>query len=471
MTYKILMLLAFFGSAQLFGQSETYTLEDCIKIAFENNYDLQSAKLVYETADVNFKQNRNALLPSINGDYNLGVSRGRSIDPFTNDFVNEQLTFSNARLSLDAVVFNGFRLLNSLKQSKLNRAASEMETEEAKQNLAIDVTLSFLQVLNVRDVVRLTEKRLESTNEQLSRLEILFEEESGDLAAFRDLQGQISNDEAALIVAKNNLKTAELNLNQILNSSDQITAAQIEILIDFKPYDASAEDVYDSALENLPTFKARNLRLDAAHKGVAVARSQYIPQVSVFANVATNYSSAARLFTETGNSITETGDFVTIDAMDIPVLTNQTNFTSEDISYQEQFDNNVNSTVGVAVSVPVFNGFRAKNNVALEKIKKQQAQVALERTQLNIRQAIEQSHNTMQAAFNRYKVLEKQVAAYAESFRINEIRFENGVSTSVEFISSKNNLENAQINLTTSKYEYELQVRILNYYRGKIAFI
>lgn len=471
MTYKILMLLAFFGSAQLFAQSETYTLEDCIKIAFENNYDLQSAKLVYETADVNFKQNRNALLPSINGDYNLGVSRGRSIDPFTNDFVNEQLTFSNARLSLDAVVFNGFRLLNSLKQSKLNRAASEMETEEAKQNLAIDVTLSFLQVLNVRDVVRLTEKRLESTNEQLSRLEILFEEESGDLAAFRDLQGQISNDEAALIVAKNNLKTAELNLNQILNSSDQITAAQIEILIDFTPYDASVEDVYISALENLPTFKACNLRLEAAHKGVAVARSQYIPQVSVFANVATNYSSAARLFTETGNSITETGDFVTIDAMDIPVLTNQTNFTSEDISYQEQFDNNVNSTVGVAVSVPVFNGFRAKNNVALEKIKKQQAQVALERTQLNIRQAIEQSHNTMQAAFNRYKVLEKQVAAYAESFRINEIRFENGVSTSVEFISSKNNLENAQINLTTSKYEYELQVRILNYYRGKIAFI
>ena len=97
-----------------------------------------------------------------------------------------------------------------------------METEEAKQNLAIDVTLSFLQVLNVRDVVRLTEKRLESTNEQLSRLEILFEEESGDLAAFRDLQGQISNDEAALIVAKNNLKTAELNLNQILSCSNVI---------------------------------------------------------------------------------------------------------------------------------------------------------------------------------------------------------------------------------------------------------
>lgn len=466
MTYKILIFIALFESTHIFAQSEKYTLEDCISIALQNNYDLQSAKLVYETADVNYKQNRNALLPSINGNYNLGVSRGRSIDPFTNDFVNEQLTFSNARLSLDAVVFNGFRLLNGLKQSKLNRAASEMETAEAKQNLAIDVTLAFLQVLNGRDVVKLTEKRLESTNEQLTRLRALFEEESGDLAAFRDLQGQITNDEGALILVKNNLKTAELNLNQLLGSKEQITAAQIEILIDFAPYDASAEDVYQSALENLPAFKARNLRLEAARKGVAVARAQYLPEVSVFASVATNFSSAARLFTETGSSIVQTGDFVTINNMDAPVLSNQTNFVSNDISYQDQFDNNLNSAFGVAVSIPVFNGFQAKNNVALEKIKKQQAQVAVDRTQLEIRQAIEQSHNTMQAAYERYTVLEKQVAAYAESFRINEIRFENGVSTSVEYITSKNNLENAQINLTTSKYEYELQVRILNYYGG-----
>ncbi|WP_432410048.1 TolC family protein [Rasiella sp. SM2506] len=470
MTFKILMFLVFSGSIQSFAQSETYTLEDCIDIAFENNYDQQLAKLSYETAQINFKQNRNTLLPSINGDYNLGVSQGRSIDPFTNDFVNEQLTFSNARLSLDAVIFNGFRLLNSLKQSKLNRAASEMEVAEAKQNLAIDVTLAFLQVLNARDVVLLTETRLESTNEQLKRLKVLFDEESGNPAEFRDLQGQISNDKATLITVTNSLKTAELNLNQLLNTSQKITAKQLEILINFEPYKASAEEVYNDALENLPTFKARTLRLEAAEKGIAVARAQYIPQVSVFANVSTNYSSAARLFTETGSSILETGDFVTVDATNIPVFTNQTNFIAEDISYQDQFENNVNSAFGMAVSIPIFNGFQVKNTIALEKIKKKEAQVALERTQLEIKQAIEQSHNTMLAAYERYKVLEKQVTAYAESFRINEIRFENGVSNSVEYIISKNNLENAQVNIANAKYEYELRVRILDYYHRSDSF-
>ena len=470
MTYRILILLAFFGTVQVFAQSETYTLEDCINIAFKNNFDLQSAKLSYETAEVNFKQSRNALLPSINGDYNLGVSRGRSIDPFTNDFVNEKLTFSNARLSLDAVVFNGFRLLNSLKQSKLNREASEMEAVEAKQNLAIDVTLAFLRVLNARDVIALTETRLESTNEQLTRLKILFEEESGNPAEFRDLQGQISNDEATLITVKNSLKTAELLLNQLLNTNLKITASQIDILIDFKPYEASALEVYTSALENSPAFKARNLRLEAAEKGIAVAKAQYVPQVSVFANVGTNYSSAARLFTETGSSIQETGDFVMIDATNVPVFTNQTDFTSENISYRDQFDNNVNSTLGMALNIPVFNGFQVKNNIALERIKKQEAQVALEQTQVEIRQAIEQSHNTMLATFERYNILQKQVKAYTESFRINEILFNNGVSTSLEYITSKNNLENAQINLANAKYEYELRIRILDYYRGSEDF-
>ncbi|RMB57119.1 TolC family protein [Dokdonia sinensis] len=465
MKYRILIGLVLFGSTHIFAQSKTYTLEDCLKIAFKNNLDLEAAQLTYETASVNYKQNRNALLPSINGDYNLGISRGRSIDPFTNDFVNEELTFSNARLGLDAVVFNGFRLLNSLKQSKLNRAASEMETAEAKQNLAINVTLAFLQVLNARDVVSLTATRLESTNEQVKRLETLFAEETGNPAEFRDLQGQISNDEAALILARNNLKTATLNLNQLLNTSEKIEASQLDILINFQPYEASVQEVFASAQENFPTFKARSLRVQAAQKGVAVARAQYIPEINVFANLGTNYSSAARLFTESGTAIQETGDFVNLDNQTIPVLTNQTSFTAEEITYRDQFDNNLNSVMGVAVSVPIFNGFRAKNNIALEKIKKQEAQVALERTEIEIKQAIEQSYNTMQAAYDRYNVLEKQVAAYAESFRINEIRFENGVSTSVEYIASKNNLENAQVSLATAKYEYELQVRILNYYQ------
>ncbi len=72
----------------------------------------------------------------------------------------------------------------------------------------------------------------------------------------------------------------------------------------------------------------------------------------------------------------------------------------------------------------------------------------------------------MQSAFDRYHILTAQVTAYEESFRVNEVRFTNGVSNIVEYITSKNNMDNARIAQANAKYEYLLRVRVLEYYRG-----
>lgn len=471
MTFKISIVLYFATTLFLFAQTAErmpHTLEECIDLAIENNLDLKTTKLLKETRDVNFKQSKNALLPNINGSYNLGVTNGRSIDPFTNGIINQELTFSNAGLGLDAVIFNGFRLINSWKQAKLSLESSEMEVEAAKQSLILNVTLTYLQVLNAQDLVKLAESRLRTTQGQLDRLKSLYEEETGNPAEYRDLQGQLAMDAANIAESKNTLEIELINLNTLVNTEKPITVAPLNVQLDFEEYNYTAYEVYEKALQVFPTVKASDLNLEAAEKGVAVARSQYIPEVSLFANLNTNYSSAARLFNETGTSIIETGDFVTIENQDFSVFTEETNFTSDKIPYSDQFDNNLNSSIGVAVNIPIFNGFRAKNNVALEKIKKEEAQTALEQTKLNLKQSIKLSYNDMQTAFQRYNLLQDQVKAYKESFRINEIRFNNGVSNSVDYIISKNNLDNAQINLANVRYEYALRVKVLEYYRGNI---
>ncbi len=471
MTFKISIVLYFATTMLLFGQTKertAHSLEECINLAIENNLDLKTNRLIKETRDVNFKQSKNALLPSINGSYNLGISNGRSIDPFTNGIVNQELTFSNAGLGLDAVIFNGFRLINSWKQAKLNLESAEMEVEAAKQSLILNVTLTYIQVLNAQDLVKLAESRLKTTQGQLDRLRSLFEEETGNPAEYRDLQGQLAMDAANIAESKNTLKTELINLNTLVNAEETITVAPLNVQLDFEGYNYTSQEVYEKALQVFPTIKASDLSLEAAKKGVAVARSQYIPEVSLFANLNTNYSSAARLFNETGTSILETGDFVNIDNQDYSVFTEESNFTSDNIPYRDQFDNNLNSSIGVAVNIPIFNGFRAKNNVALEKIKKEEAQTALTQTKLDLQQSIKQSYSVMQTAFQRYNLLQDQVKAYKESFRINEIRFNNGVSNSVEYIISKNNLDNAQTNLANVKYEYALRVKVLEYYRGNI---
>lgn len=463
--YVIILMMSLSIYAQ--NQSErSYSLDECISIALENNLDLKSTNLLANSSKVNYQQSKANMLPSINGNFNLGVNDGRSIDPFTNDFINQELTFSNIGLSLDATIFNGFRLLNTAKQSLLNKRASELEVEAEKQDLVLRVTLIYLQVLNARDVLELTKAQLETTKHQLKIQEDFYENESGNPADYADILGQIANDETSILVSESNLNNAKLNLKRLLNLNENVDVDTKGLILDFDTYNLTADEVYSEALHNLATFKAKEMRISASKKGVSIAKSQFTPEISVFGGLNTNYSSAAETFLSTGTNIVETGDFVTVSGQNLPVMTEQTSFSSQNISYNDQLDNNLNTVVGIAVNVPLFNGFRAKNSVALEKIRVEESVLELERTHLDIKNAIAQVHFDMITVFNRHESLLKQVDAYQESYRINEIRFNSGVSNFLNYVTSKNNLDNSKVNLTNAKYEYLLRVKVLDYYRG-----
>lgn len=466
-----LLISALLFSLLSFSQESTvksYTLEECIKIALDNNLNLKSTKITEKSANINYQQSRANILPSVNGNYNVGVNNGRSIDPFTNDFINQRLVFSNANLSLDATIFNGFRLLNSVKRDRLNAKAASMEVEQEKQTLVLSVTLAYLQVLNSRDVLILNEQRLLATKNQLKVQKDLYDEGRANPADYTDLLGQKAIDETNILSSRIALNNAKLNLTRLLNLDGEITIDERSMLLNLEKYTLSSNDVYRDALKGLATFKARELRVEAAKKGMNVARAQYIPEVSIFGQLNTNYSSAAETFTETGSSVVETGDFVTINNQNIPVMTEQSTFNAQQIAYLDQFENNLNSVVGLSVRIPLFNGFRAKNNVALEKVRVEESLVELERTQLEIKNTIKQVHFDMEAAFSRYQSFHKQVEAFEKSFDVNKTRFNNGVSNFLAYITSKNNLENAKVNLSNAKYAYLLRVRVLEYYRGQV---
>ncbi|WP_179333209.1 TolC family protein [Winogradskyella costae] len=463
--FIIIVMMSWAGFAQN-TTDKSYTLDDCIAIALEHNLDLKSTNLQANSAKVNYQQSKADVLPSLNGSFNLGVNDGRSIDPFTNAYINQELTFSNLGLSLDMTIFNGFRLLNSAKQERLNKKASELEIEAAQQDLILNVTLAYLQVLNAKDVLELTKARLETTKQQLKIQQGFYDNESGNPADYADILGQVASDETSVLVSESSLNNAKLSLMQLMNLKENINLVTDGLLLDFNKYEVSANAVFEEAIRNLATFKAKELRIEAAKKGVSVAKSQFTPEISLFGGINTNYSSAAELFSLTGTSIVGTGDFVTVDGQDLPIRTEQTNFDSNGINYKDQLDNNLNTVVGVQVFVPLFNGFRAKNNVALEKIKVEESIIELERTYVDIKNAIAQVYFDMEAAYKRHKSLEKQVEAYEESYRINDIRFKNGVSNFLNYITSKNNLDNAKVNLSNAKYDYLLRVKVLDYYRG-----
>jgi outer membrane protein len=253
-----------------FAQSElklSYSLKECLNIALKNNLDLKSTHLNADREKVNHQRSKANLLPTINGNFSLGVNNGRSIDPFTNDFINQEFTFSNAGLNLDATIFNGFRLINTVKQNKLNRLASEMEKEAVRQDLVLQVTLAYLQVSNSKDNLKLAKQRLETTDKQLQIQEDFYNNEVGNPADFTDIVAQKTIDETSIVVAESALNNAKLALVQLLNVNSEFSLDTEDLLLDIEHYAFSADQVYEDALKNMATFKANELRVDAAKKG------------------------------------------------------------------------------------------------------------------------------------------------------------------------------------------------------------
>jgi outer membrane protein len=468
MFQKFTCLLFIFIAVSAYAQDSMVrlNLEEAIEIALENNLDVKSSTLRAKTSAVEFKQTRNSRLPDVNANYNYGLNNGRSIDPFTNTYIDEELTFSNAGIGLGVTIFNGFQIKNRIQRDRLNLQAAEMEVQEARQEMVLNVTLTYFQVLNNKDLLRLARARRVATEEQVERLKTLDNEGEGSPANYIDIQGQLANDYALIADAENNLKSSKLELKRLLNIQSNIEVSPENFSNEPVGYSFSADEVFKESLENLATFKADQLRIEAAKEDVQVSRSLYAPDISFFAQLNTNYSSLARLFNETGTSIVETGQYVRVDENNFSVLEEQTNFMEEEIPYEDQLINNLNSNIGLSVSIPIFNGFRAKNTIALQKIVLEEREVAFERTKNEFEQAIREAHNAMLTALDRYKIYKEQVTAYSESYRVNEIRFNSGVSNVVDYIISKNNLDNAKINLANARYEYIFRTKILDYYRG-----
>jgi len=446
------------------------TLQASLDIALANNITVKQNELLQQTAKINLNQSKYNRLPDIAADLNYGINSGRSIDPFTNAYSNQQLSSSNAGLSASVPVFRGLQTQNSIHQASLTYEAAKMELQQEKDNLTLNVILSFLQLMNNEDVLALTRKQILVTEKQVERLDLLNKEDAIAPAVLYDMKGQYASDQLAIINAISALEIAKLTLAQYMNvpynKEMQIDREGFDMTIAL--YAGTADMIYTTALQDLAMVKAADLRTKAASKGIKVAAAGFYPTVSLFGQLGTNYSSAARISTITGVSDVATSDYVVVNGNNVPVITKQTSFNSQKINYFNQYNNNLNTYFGVSLQVPIFSAFRTRTNVKLAKAEEKRNTYVAENTRIQLRQAIEQAHLNMTSAYEKYKVLEEQVTAFGESFRAAEIRFNLGALNSVEYLIVKNNLDRATINLTIARYEYLLRTKVLDFYQGKL---
>lgn len=467
-----LCLIAILFSVQAFAQQGKMSLKQCVETAINNNITVQQTGLRAEAADINLKQAKSNLLPDLNGSFGYGFNQGRNVDPLTNSYINQQLTSSNVGLSSGVVLFNGMRLQNLIKQNSLSYDAAKMDLQQSKDNLSLNVILAYLQVLSNEDILVVNKAQAETTKKQVERMSVLVKEGAAANYQLADLKGQLANEEIAIINSTNALQQSKLNLCQLMNIdyNSNLELERNEAALTVTKYGPASADVYNTSLQQLALVKAGEFRIKSFEKAVKVAQSGFYPIIGLNANLFSSYSSLAQTLTPTTIVESQTGSYVIINGSQNPVLRQQQNFSSTKTGYGTQLNNNLGTFIGLNMQVPLFNNFQSRNRLKLAKLDLKNSMLDFSNTKLQLKQNIEQAHLNMTASYERYKILLQQVKDFEESFRAAEVRFENGVINSAEYLISKNNLDRTKINLTQSTYDYIFRTRLLDYFQGVLNF-
>jgi outer membrane protein len=472
------MLGLFFPfTVALFGQNSPdsgsfFTLQQCVDSALKNNPTVRLAEFTMKSAKVNWHQQKATMLPAISGYANYGSNSGRSINPYTNSYINQQYNSGFGQLSGSLVLWNGSSIQNFIRQYSLNYEADKMDWRQAKDQLTINVILSYLNVLSTQEQLHMAEKQAEATRGKTGLLEIQNREGAVAPSVLYDMKGQSGADELTVVSTGNALETYKLTLAQYMNIPYSPNLKFENGNENRTPliYDATIDQIYQNAIQNLALVKAAKLHLASAEKGVKATRGNMLPTLSLSGEVYTNYSSAASTEQYLNTTYATNGSYIMVNNNPVPVYAPQKNYQSQQISLDNQFKNNVFSFIGFTLNVPILNGLRLRSLYRQAELVKEQASFTTKTTLIQLKQAIEQDYVNMTAAYRTYNTLYQQVQDYGESFRAAEIKFTAGAMSSVDYIIAKNNIDRAKLNLIAAKYNYVLQTKVLDYFQGKLTW-
>src|SRR4026208_731511 len=399
---RIFLATGFFCviSINLFSQNTVtgkLTLQQAVETGIANNLDVLQSDLQAQSDEINWKQAKLNLLPDLNGNASHGINTGRSIDPFTNTYLNQNSNYASYNLSSNVTLFNGLALQNIIKQNKLTYEASKMTLQQRKDNLTLNIILAYLQALNSEDLLIQARNQMDLTKKQVDRLEILNKEGGIAPSLLSDLKGQFAGEQLNIISSQNGLETARINLSQLMNVpyDKNMSVERLDASAFADKYADTPDKIYETALQQFAQIKAVDFTLQSSEKAVKVARGRLFPTLSYNAGIGTNYSNTASASTLINTTDVVSSDYVIVNGNQSPVIRKQNNFSSQKISYSDQLNNNRNSGFSLDLRIPIFNSFFQRNQIKLAKLVLKNNTLIAKTTRTQLQQSIEQSYANM----------------------------------------------------------------------------
>jgi outer membrane protein len=423
---------------------QKWTLRQCIDYAVENNIEIRQTALGVENAEVELNTAQNSRLPNLNAGAGESFSFGRTsvdVGGDTPEYRNTQTSNTSFSLSAGVPLFQGFRISNQIKASRIDLAAAAEGLERAKQNLELNVAALYLDVLFKKEILAVNRQQTSLLREQVANTAQMVEKGKVARAQQLDIEAQLATSEVNEVNAAGDLESSLLNLSQALNLSDaqSFDVADVDIS-GLTPSSLAAlrspDDIYEVAVGIRPVVREAQLRLESSELGVKIARSAFMPSLSLSAQAGAGYM---YMFGQ--------------------------NFPQQ--TFAEQIRNRHSESVGLNLSIPIFNRNATRNSVRSANIGVRNQALALEGVKQTLYKEIQQAWQGAVSAGARYDATTKALAASREAARSMQLRYDEGKATVYEYSEAQTRLTESLSNQTQARYEYLFRTRILDFYAGR----
>ncbi len=423
------------------SQPAEWTLQNCIDYALQQNISIRKNRINAESTSVDVKTAKAALFPSLSFSTSQNVVN-RPYQETSSTISGSQVlsttskTSYNGNYGLNAqwTVYNGNKRTNTIKQQKLNNQMAELSVDEAANSIQESIMQTYMQILYAAESVKVNEGTLAVSEAQRDRGKELLAAGSISKADLAQLESQVSADRYNLVNSESALQNYKLQLKQLLELDGEeemnlyLPALGNDQVLTPLP---SKTEVYRTALTLRPEIGSSQLNITSSDLGVSIARSGYLPTVSLTAGIGTN------------------------------------NTSGSDFTFGEQMKNGWNNSIGLSVSVPIFNNRQTKSAVEKAKLQQTTSQLDLLDEQKALFKAIEGIWLDASTAQQSFVAAREKLNSSQTSFDLVSEQFNLGMKNTVEMLTEKNNLQAAQQNLLQAKYMAVLNTQMLHFYQGE----
>lgn len=454
--------------------NSAWDLRRCVAYATENNIQVHQQVIQFQLSHLNYIQSKFSQYPSLNSNINSGWNFGRSVDQVNYTYTNQAFFQTTMGLNSSVMLFNWFSRKNTTAADKLTEKADELQVEKIKNDIALNVANLYLQVLFNIQQADINKTRMEQSRAQFDNTR--KQVDAGLLPELNavELEAQLGTDSANWIQSKTTIELSLLQLKSALNlpadTAIVIATPPVESIPVDNILEASPAVIYDMAIKSLPQFRVNDLRLQSAQKDYKAAKGMQYPNISLYGSVNSLLNDKA--MEGTGNYLDVNPVIGTVGlnpgAETVNSIMKQRIFDEyRKISPWKQVSNNFNQNIGIAISIPIFNGLTAKTNVSRQKLNIYNQELLLNQDKLNMKRDIYDAYQQALGAFEKFNASKKSVESAQKAFDYATKRYDIGVLQTIQWLNNQNTLAQAKINALIAQYDYVFKMKVLEFYKGQ----